>query len=203
MRRKCRATKKINQEQMKFLRQKDNEIQQKAFRIKQLNSGIEYLKEHCNTAGNQSLGTQKNKMSSTGRSYICNFFSATVYGCKWSEWTDWSDCSKTCGSGGSKQRMREKLPGEGKIQILLCTRIQCHQPSKLGNNLGSCDGDSSQTTVCGDNIDCPLENDENSLVVVIGGETVASRENEVCELSKKQEQQASLVVQPRDMIICS
>ena len=68
MRRKCRATKKINQEQMKFLRQKDNEIQQKAFRIEQLNSGIEYLKEHCNTAGNQSLGTQKNKMSSTGKS---------------------------------------------------------------------------------------------------------------------------------------
>ena len=62
--------------------------------------------------------------------------------------------------------------------------------------LGSCDGDSSQTTDCGDNIDCPLENDENSLVVVIGGETVASRENEVCELSKKQEQQASLAVRP-------
>ena len=79
--------------------------------------------------------------------------------------------------------MREKLPGEGKLEIIIL-RIQCHQPSKLGNNSGSCDGDSSQTTDCGDNIDCPLENDENSLVVVIGGETVASRENEVCELSK-------------------
>ena len=43
--------------------------------------------------------------------------------------------------------------------------------------LGSCDGAASEERAC-DNDACPLENDDESLVVVIGGETVASRENE-------------------------
>ena len=32
--------------------------------------------------------------------------------------------------------------------------------------------------MCNEGLVCPLDNDDNSLVVVIGGETVASRENE-------------------------
>ncbi|XP_059095761.1 uncharacterized protein LOC131890438 [Tigriopus californicus] len=76
-----------------------------------------------------------------------------ILGCEWSEWTDWSTCSKTCG-GGILTRVREKLPG-----------------------LGSCDGESQDSMIC-DNEVCPLENDEDSLVMVIGGETSASRENE-------------------------
>ena len=50
------------------------------------------------------------------------------------------------------RRLREELPG-----------------------LGSCDGAASEERAC-DNDACPLENDDESLVVVIGGETVASRE---------------------------
>lgn len=74
-------------------------------------------------------------------------------GCEWSEWTEWSHCTKSCG-GGNEERVREKLPG-----------------------LGSCDGNATDFRVC-DNDACPLENDERSLVMVIGGETVASREND-------------------------
>lgn len=74
-------------------------------------------------------------------------------GCQWSDWTAWSECTKTCG-GGNVKRVREKLPG-----------------------YGSCDGASEEITLC-DNDACPLENDDNSLVMVIGGETVTSRENE-------------------------
>ena len=77
-----------------------------------------------------------------------------IIGCEWSEWTPWSRCTKTCG-GGTEQRVREKLPG-----------------------LGSCaDGNSTDNRVC-QNDACPLENDGESLVMVIGGETVVSRENE-------------------------
>ena len=76
-----------------------------------------------------------------------------ILGCQWSEWTAWSECTKTCG-GGNVKRVREKLPG-----------------------LGTCDGASEEITLC-DNEVCPLENDANSLAMVIGGETVASRENE-------------------------
>ena len=50
--------------------------------------------------------------------------------------------------------MREKLPG-----------------------LGTCDGAEEEISVC-DNEVCPMENDVNSLTVVIGGETIVSRENE-------------------------
>ncbi len=53
-----------------------------------------------------------------------------------------------------EQRLREKLPG-----------------------LGSCDGNGTEIRVC-DNDACPLENDDTSLVMVIGGETAASREND-------------------------
>jgi hypothetical protein len=83
---------------------------------------------------------------------MCPFLDV-ILGCQWSEWTAWSECTKTCG-GGNVQRVREKLPG-----------------------LGSCTGASEEITLC-DNEVCPLENDDNSLVMVIGGETVASRENE-------------------------
>ncbi len=76
-----------------------------------------------------------------------------ILGCQWSEWTDWSTCTKTCG-GGVESRVREKLPG-----------------------LGTCEGPTSETKAC-DNEVCPLENDERSLLLVIGGETVVSRENE-------------------------
>ena len=76
-----------------------------------------------------------------------------ILGCQWSQWTEWSECTKTCG-GGNVKRVREKLPG-----------------------LGSCDGASEQIQVC-ENEACPLENDANSLVMIIGGETAVSRENE-------------------------
>lgn len=52
------------------------------------------------------------------------------------------------------QRLRERLPG-----------------------LGSCDGPDAERMDCA-NEACPLENDENSLVLLIGGETSVSRENE-------------------------
>ena len=71
-------------------------------------------------------------------------------GCQWSGWSAWSECTRTCG-GGSVRRLREELPG-----------------------LGSCDGSASEERAC-DNDACPLENDQDSLVVVIGGETVTSR----------------------------
>ena len=76
-------------------------------------------------------------------------------GCEWSEWSDWTSCSKTCGAGGVRTREREKLPG-----------------------LGKCEGEALETDNCEDVQICPLENDANSLVVVIGGETSVSRENE-------------------------
>ena len=80
-------------------------------------------------------------------------FLDVILGCQWSEWTAWSECTKTCG-GGNVKRMREKIPG-----------------------LGTCEGAAEEITVC-DNDVCPLENDDNSLVVIIGGETIVSRENE-------------------------
>lgn len=76
-----------------------------------------------------------------------------VLGCEWSDWTDWGTCSKSCG-GGIEQRIREKLPG-----------------------IGTCDGDPVDRRRCENEV-CPLENDNSSLVMVIGGETIASRENE-------------------------
>jgi len=76
-----------------------------------------------------------------------------IYGCQWSQWTDWSECSKSCGEG-STRRIREKLPG-----------------------LAACDGPEEEITVCQAQ-PCPVENDDNSVVVIVGGETVASRENE-------------------------
>ena len=64
-------------------------------------------------------------------------------------------CSKTCG-GGRKTRTREKLPG-----------------------MGTCDGDSAETIVCAEQEVCPLENDNSTLIVVLGGETTReNRENE-------------------------
>eukprot|EP00096_Caligus_rogercresseyi_P006745 TRINITY_DN2353_c0_g1_i1.p1 TRINITY_DN2353_c0_g1~~TRINITY_DN2353_c0_g1_i1.p1 ORF type:complete len:788 (-),score=160.43 TRINITY_DN2353_c0_g1_i1:106-2409(-) len=75
-----------------------------------------------------------------------------ILGCQWSEWTDWSTCSKTCG-GGNVRRLRTKLPG-----------------------LGTCEGPEQQSKVCENEV-CPLENDEYSLVVIIGGETIESRDN--------------------------
>ncbi len=77
-----------------------------------------------------------------------------ILGCHWSEWTDWSSCSRTCG-GGVTRRMRERLPG-----------------------LGRCDGAAEEETSCADLAACPLESDNASLVVVLGGETSVSRENE-------------------------
>jgi len=74
-------------------------------------------------------------------------------GCQWSAWTDWSECTKTCG-GGNVKRVREKLPG-----------------------LGTCDGAAEEIKLCENDV-CPLENDDNSLVMVIGGETTRCRENE-------------------------
>lgn len=43
--------------------------------------------------------------------------------------------------------------------------------------LGTCDGPDAEERAC-DNDACPLENDARSLVLVIGGETSVSRENE-------------------------
>ncbi|XP_023322030.1 kelch-like protein 33 isoform X2 [Eurytemora carolleeae] len=78
-----------------------------------------------------------------------------IVGCQWAEWSPWSSCSKTCG-GGLKSRSREKLPG-----------------------MGTCDGDASAVEVCAEQEVCPLENDNTTLVVVIGGETTReNRENE-------------------------
>ena len=76
-------------------------------------------------------------------------------GCSWAEWAPWTMCSKTCG-GGKKSRTREKLPG-----------------------MGTCDGDASETVVCAEQEVCPLENDNSTLMVVLGGETTReNRENE-------------------------
>ena len=102
------------------------------------------------------LATQKCWLASGYKQQNCdnNFFPPDViYGCEWSQWTDWSECTKTCG-GGNIRRVREKLPG-----------------------LGTCDGAEEEITGCLNEV-CPLENDANSLVMIIGGETIASRENE-------------------------
>jgi len=72
-------------------------------------------------------------------------------GCQWAEWAPWSKCSKTCG-GGIKERTREKLPG-----------------------VGTCDGDATARAVCAEQEVCPLEDDESTLMMVLGGET--TREN--------------------------
>ena len=77
-----------------------------------------------------------------------------IGGCKWSEWTEWSECTKTCG-GGKEMRVREKLPAM----------------------YGACDGPKEEMRVC-DNEVCPMETDATSMVMVIGGETSVSRENE-------------------------
>ena len=42
---------------------------------------------------------------------------------------------------------------------------------------GTCEGAAEEIKGC-ENDACPLQNDDNSLVVVIGGETIVSRENE-------------------------
>ena len=91
MRRRCRATKKVNLEQEKELKAKDKQIQSQLFLMDNLKNGIKYLKQHCSKTENTS----------------------TVYGCTWSDWTDWTECSQTCGAGGTRQRIREKLPGLG------------------------------------------------------------------------------------------
>ena len=154
MRRRCRATKKVNLEQEKELKAKDKQIQSQLFLMDNLKNGINYLKQHCSKTENTS----------------------TVYGCTWSDWTDWTECSQTCGAGGTRQRIREKLPGLG-----------CSKPTDsfwgkfktcIFSFAGSCDGPSEEVSVCNEGLVCPLDNDDNSLVVVIGGETVASRENE-------------------------
>ena len=76
-------------------------------------------------------------------------------GCQWSNWTPWSLCSKTCG-GGTRMRTREKLPG-----------------------VGTCDGDATLYGVCAQQEVCPLENDNSTLIMVLGGETTReNRENE-------------------------
>ena len=61
------------------------------------------------------------------------------------QWSDWAttECTKTCG-GGNVKRVREKLPG-----------------------LGTCDGATEEIKLCENEV-CPLENDDNSLVMVIG-----------------------------------
>ena len=41
--------------------------------------------------------------------------------------------------------------------------------------MGTCDGDQTQTEVCAEQEVCPLENDNTTLILVLGGET--SREN--------------------------
>jgi len=74
-------------------------------------------------------------------------------GCQWAEWAPFSVCSKTCG-GGRKTRTREKLPG-----------------------MGTCDGDAEETVICSEQEVCPLENDNSTLLVVLGGETAESGEN--------------------------
>lgn len=47
----------------------------------------------------------------------------------------------------------------------------------FNQGLGTCDGSADELANCENEV-CPLENDQNSLVVVIGGETEVSRENE-------------------------
>merc|ERR1711971_1102023 len=76
-------------------------------------------------------------------------------GCQWVEWAPFSVCSKTCG-GGRKTRTREKLPG-----------------------MGTCDGDAEETVVCSEQEVCPLENDNSTLLVVLGGETAESGDDVV------------------------
>ena len=45
--------------------------------------------------------------------------------------------------------------------------------------MGTCDGDAGETIVCAEQEVCPLENDNSTLMVVIGGETTReNRENE-------------------------
>ena len=76
-------------------------------------------------------------------------------GCQWADWAPWSMCSKTCG-GGQKVRTREKLPG-----------------------VGTCDGAADQVAVCAEQEVCPLENDNTTLIMVLGVETTReNRENE-------------------------
>ena len=53
MRRRCRATKKVNMEQEKELKIKDKQIQAQLFLMENLKNGINYLKDHCK-AGNES-----------------------------------------------------------------------------------------------------------------------------------------------------
>ena len=79
-----------------------------------------------------------------------------ILGCTWSDWTEWSTCSRTCGAGGVASRVRERLPG-----------------------LGTCEeGGDREESACEGVEACPLETDVDSLVLAIGGETSASRENE-------------------------
>jgi len=79
-----------------------------------------------------------------------------ITGCQWGPWTHWSPCSKSCG-GGQKSRSRVRIPGK----------------------IGTCNGDADVTEVCAEQEVCPLENDNSTLVVLIGGETTReSRENE-------------------------
>ena len=45
--------------------------------------------------------------------------------------------------------------------------------------MGTCDGEESQTEVCAEQEVCPLENDNTTLIMVLGGETAReNRENE-------------------------
>merc|ERR1712172_34672 len=43
--------------------------------------------------------------------------------------------------------------------------------------MGTCDGDAEETVVCSEQEVCPLENDNSTLLVVLGGETAESGEN--------------------------
>ena len=47
----------------------------------------------------------------------------------------------------------------------------------LNPGLGTCDGAAEEIAQC-DNEVCPMETDKTSLVMIIGGETSVSRENE-------------------------
>ena len=40
--------------------------------------------------------------------YLDFFFQITAVDCIWAEWGTWGQCSKTCGDGGSRERIRVK-----------------------------------------------------------------------------------------------
>ena len=40
--------------------------------------------------------------------YLRLLFQITAANCLWAEWGTWGQCSKTCGAGGSRERIRVK-----------------------------------------------------------------------------------------------